>query len=247
MCNYPVGDRSYEPGVRLARLRTNAPDNKRVSMQRPALNSQEREAALAAIDPATRLRIEQAARELFADNEFHRVKLIDIARSARISLQTLYKYYGNKENVLFASLETWLATLTQRMLDHLQGIEGYRDRLRKVFWVLLDYFERNPEVAQIIMSSVYLNTWRFDDTFRQPELMSVFLDVIREGREAGVLTTTVDEVEISDFIWGVANRSVAMWLVRGQQDSLSNRSGPLFDMLWQAIASDATLAERYAT
>ena len=135
-------------------------------MHRPALNSQEREALLAAIDPDTRRRIEQAARELFAGREFHRVKLIDIARNARISLQTLYKYYGNKENVLFASLETWLATLARRMLDHLQGIENYRDRLRKVFWVLLDYFERNPEVAQIILSSVYLNTWRADDTFR---------------------------------------------------------------------------------
>ena len=87
-------------------------------MHRPALNSQEREAVLTAIDPDTRNRIEQAARELFAGREFHRVKLIDIARSARISLQTLYKYYGNKENVLFASLETWLATLAQRMLDH---------------------------------------------------------------------------------------------------------------------------------
>ncbi len=214
-------------------------------MHRPALNSQEREAVLTAIDPDTRNRIEQAARELFAGREFHRVKLIDIARNARISLQTLYKYYGNKENVLFASLETWLATLAQRMLDHLQGIENYRDRLRKVFWVLLDYFERNPEVAQIILSSVYLNTWRDDDTFRQPELMSVFLDVIREGRAAGVLTTEVDEVEISDFIWGVANRNVAMWLMRGRRDSLTDKSGALFDMLWRAIASEAVLTQRY--
>ena len=200
---------------------------------------------LTAIDPDTRNRIEQAARELFAGREFHRVKLIDIARNARISLQTLYKYYGNKENVLFASLETWLATLARRMLDHLQGIENYRDRLRKVFWVLLDYFERNPEVAQIILSSVYLNTWRADDTFRQPELMSVFLDVIREGRAAGVLTTEVDEVEISDFIWGVANRNVAMWLMRGRRDRLTDKSGALFDMLWRAIASEAVLAQRY--
>ncbi len=142
----------------------------------------EREKALAQIDPDTRHRIEDAARVLFAEREFHRVKLIDVARHARISLQTLYKYYGSKETVLFASLDTWLSTLARRMIDHLQGIENFRDRLRKVFWVLLDYFERNPEVAQIILSSVYLNTWREDDTFRQPQLMSVFLGVIEEGR-----------------------------------------------------------------
>lgn len=203
----------------------------------------EREKVLAQIDPGTRRRIEEAARMLFAEREFHRVKLIDIARHARISLQTLYKYYGSKETVLFASLDTWLSTLAQRMIDHLQGIENFRDRLRKVFWVLLDYFERNPEVAQIILSSVYLNTWREDDTFRQPELMSVFLGVIEEGRQSGVLNQAVDEVEISDFIWGVANRNVAMWLMRGRRHSLADRAPTLFNMIWRGIASDRALAE----
>lgn len=203
----------------------------------------EREQALARLDPVTRGRIEEAALVLFAEREFHRVKLIDIARHARISLQTLYKYYGSKETVLFASLDTWLSTLARRMIDHLQGIENFRDRLRKVFWVLLDYFERHPDVAQIILSSVYLNTWREDDTFRQPALMSVFLGVIREGRETGVLTNEVDEIEISDFIWGVANRNVAMWLMRGRKTGLADKAPALFTMIWRAIASDEALAE----
>ncbi|WP_423824014.1 TetR/AcrR family transcriptional regulator [Salinisphaera sp. SPP-AMP-43] len=202
----------------------------------------EREQALAQIDPGTRRRIEEAARVLFAEREFHRVKLIDVAKHAHISLQTLYKYYGSKETVLFASLDTWLSTLAQRMIDHLHGIENFRDRLRKVFWVLLDYFERQPEVAQIILSSVYLNTWRDDDTFRQPELMSVFLGVIREGRESGILSSTVSEVEISDFIWGVANRNVGMWLMRGRKHGLAERAPVLFEMIWRGIASDEALA-----
>ncbi|MES1925320.1 TetR/AcrR family transcriptional regulator [Salinisphaera sp. T31B1] len=204
----------------------------------------ERQRTLAQLDQATRERIEAAALELFSEREFHRVKLINIARDARISLQTLYKYYGSKETVLFASLDTWLGDLASRMIDHLQGIENFEDRLRKVFWVLLDYFERNPKVAQIILSSVYLNTWREDDTFRQPALMSVFLNVINEGRELGILTREVDEIEISDFIWGVANRVVAMWLVRGRKEPLAAKAPAMFGMVWRAIASERVLAER---
>lgn len=204
----------------------------------------ERQRTLAQLDPATRERIERAALELFSEREFHRVKLINIARDARISLQTLYKYYGSKETVLFASLDTWLGDLASRMIDHLQGIENFEDRLRKVFWVLLDYFERNPKVAQIILSSVYLNTWREDDTFRQPALMSVFLNVINDGRRLGVLTNEVDEIEISDFIWGVANRVVAMWLVRGRKEPLAAKAPSMFAMVWRAIASEDVLAER---
>ena len=204
----------------------------------------ERQRTLAQLDSATRTRIEAAALQLFSEREFHRVKLINIARDARISLQTLYKYYGSKETVLFASLDTWLGDLAKRMIDHLQGIENFEDRLRKVFWVLLDYFERNPEVAQIILSSVYLNTWREDDTFRQPQLMSVFLGVINEGRELGILTDEVDEIEISDFIWGVANRVVAMWLVRGRKEPLTAKATAMFGMVWRAIASEQVLAEQ---
>lgn len=202
----------------------------------------ERERTLARLDPATRERIEAAALELFSEREFHRVKLINVARDARISLQTLYKYYGSKETVLFASLDTWLGELATRMIDHLQGIEHFEDRLRKVFWVLLDYFERHPKVAQIILSSVYLGTWGDDDTFRQPALMSVFLGVIAEGRQRGVLTREVDEIEISDFIWGVANRTVAMWLLRGRKKPLAAQAPAMFNMIWRAIASEEVLA-----
>lgn len=204
----------------------------------------ERERTLSKLDPATRARIEAAALELFSEREFHRVKLINIARDARISLQTLYKYYGSKEAVLFASLDTWLSEMATRLIDHLQGIENFEDRLRKVFWVLLDYFERNPKVAQIILSSVYLGTWGDDETFRQPALMSVFLGVINEGRARGILTREVDEIEISDFIWGVANRTVGMWLLRGRKTPLAAKAPAMFNMVWRAIASEQVLAEQ---
>jgi len=204
----------------------------------------ERERTLSKLDPATRARIEAAALELFSEREFHRVKLINIARDARISLQTLYKYYGSKKAVLFASLDTWLSEMATRLIDHLQGIENFEDRLRKAFWVLLDYFERNPKVAQIILSSVYLGTWGDDETFRPPALMSVFLGVINEGRARGILTREVDEIEISDFIWGVANRTVGMWLLRGRKTPLAAKAPAMFNMVWRAIASEQVLAEQ---
>src|SRR5690625_1902140 len=95
------------------------------------------------LDPVTRKRIEETVLELFSQREFHRVRLVEVARHANISLQTIYKYYGSKERLLFESLDTWFFKLAGRMLDHLQGIETYKDKLRKVFWVTLDVFEQN--------------------------------------------------------------------------------------------------------
>lgn len=188
------------------------------------------------MDPETQHRIEDAVLELFSEQEFHRVKLIEVASVAQVSLQTIYKYYGSKEALLFAGLDSWLGDLARRMIDHLQGIENYKDRLRKVFWVVLKYFEDNPRVAQVIMTTVYLNTWRRDDTFRQPELMSLFLRVLGEGKSRGVFIEGLDEKDLLDFILGLATRKVTMWLVRDQEEPLAERATLLFEMIWRAIA-----------
>ncbi len=188
------------------------------------------------IDPQTRLRIEAAVLQTFSAHEFHRVSLIDIARLANVSLQTIYKYYGSKEKLLFDTLDTHLGALANRMIDHLQGIENFEDRLRKVFWVMFDYFETKPEVVQILASSVYLNTWSRNDTFRQPELFAVFMRVLSEGRSKGILTDEVDERVLLDIILGVATRTISMWVLRGRPGGLAEQSNQLFRLLWRAIS-----------
>ena len=188
------------------------------------------------LDPDTRLRIEQAVLDIFSEREFHRVGLIEVARGANVSLQTIYKYYGSKEALLFASLDTWMDKLAVRMIDHLQGLEDYKEKFRKVFWVSLDFFERNPKVMQLVMSSVYLNTWRKQETFQNPELFGTFIRVLGEGRAKGVLNDQVDEKILLDYIFGVMFRLVQMYFHRGQKESLAAQANVLFEMLWRALA-----------
>lgn len=181
-------------------------------------------------------RVEAAVLNIFSSQEFHRVRMQEVAKQAEVSLQTLYKYYGSKEALLYGTLDTAFAELEIRILDHLQAIENFKDRLRKVFWVALDYFDRNPKIAQILMSSVHLSNWQNDDSFKQRELMDAFLEVIEEGQQAGVLTTEVNDVLLLDFFYGVMFRVIIMWNIRGRTDPLTNEANGLFNMLWRAIA-----------
>ncbi|MBI2382670.1 MAG: TetR/AcrR family transcriptional regulator [Gammaproteobacteria bacterium] len=192
--------------------------------------------ALAGLDPDTRTRIEQAVLDIFSEREFHRVGLIEIARGANVSLQTIYKYYGSKEALLFSSLDSWLGRLAARMIDHLQGIEDYKEKLRKVFWVVLDFFEKNPKVAQLVMSSVYVNTWRQHENYRNPQLFGAFIKVLGEGRARGILNDQVDEKILLDYILGVLGRLVQMYIHRGMKEPLTRQANVLFEMLWRAIA-----------
>jgi AcrR family transcriptional regulator len=191
---------------------------------------------LALLEPSIRARIEDAVLNLFSEREFHRVGFGEIAGAANVSLQTIYKYYGSKEALLYSCLDSWLGMLAARMVDHLQGIETYQDKLRKVFWVVLDFFDRHPKVAQLIMSSVYLNTWVRDHTFHQPRLMSGLMQTLAEGRAQGILTDEVDEKTLLDYFLGVMERLVHMHILRGETEPLADKANVLFRMLWRAIA-----------
>ncbi len=187
------------------------------------------------LDPETRERIEQAVQDIFAEREFHRVGLIEIARGANVSLQTIYKYYGSKEALLFSSLDAWLGKLAERMIDHLQGIEDDKERLRKVFWVALDFIEKNPKVVQLMMSSVYINTWRKQGQYEHRDLFGTLIRVLAEGRAKGVLNEAVDEKVLLDYILGILFRLAQTYVQRGMKHSLTKQANVLFEMLWRAI------------
>ena len=99
-----------------------------------------------------------------------------VAKKAGISFTTIYKHYGSKEGLLFAFLNDWLGVLTDRMVDHLQGIEDLKEKLRKFFWVQLDYYEKNPGVGRIIFMTVPITTWMTDKTFAQEKMIGLFMD-----------------------------------------------------------------------
>ena len=185
---------------------------------------------------AARERIEAAALDLFAERAFHEVRLDEIARAARASLQTIYRHYGDKQALLDACVLNWANALAARMTDHLIGIETYKDRLRKVFWVVLDFFEQHPKVARMILGSVYPGAMRYDVTDQQRRLTNLFLEVLAEGRERGILNDQVSEAILLDYFYGVLARLIQMQNLRQQEPPLSQQVNVLFEMLWRAIA-----------
>lgn len=183
------------------------------------------------------MRIEEATMRLAATRQTHTISFVEVAAEAHCSLQTLYRYYGTMEDLWLACSARVLKHLGDRIIDHLQAIEGFQDRLRKVFWLMLDFFERHDEFAQLFMETVHIQRWMNDMSFKQPEVTRVVLEMIAEGQENGTLTTEVDAVAILDFIYGVVFRFVQMHAVRRNRQSNAERANALFAMLWRAIAN----------
>lgn len=197
---------------------------------------QDRRAVLDSMRPDTLARIEKAVLKLFSNSDFHEVSLLDVAKTANVSLQTIYKYFGSKETLVYAMLDVMLGRLAERMIDHLQGIDDARERLRKTCWVTLDYMDKHPAVMLLLFTAVPVSRHRNIRIYESPELMGAFLGVFKDGQQRGVLNDKVSSKILLDVFMGIIGRVVLMHIVRREDRSLIDQFDELFNILWRAMS-----------
>lgn len=204
----------------------------------PPGTADERRAALGSMRADTLSRIEKAVLTLFSTRDFHEVTLLDVAKEARVSLQTIYKYFGSKEVLVYAMLDVMLGRLAERMIDHLQGIDDSRERLRKTFWVTLDYMDKHPAVMMLLFTAVPVSRHQNIGIYESPELMGAFMGVFKDGQARGVLNRRVSAKILLDIFMGIIGRVVLMHIVRREKQSLLDQFDELFRILWRALSAD---------
>lgn len=182
-------------------------------------------------------RLELAVIETFSKGDFHEANMRKIAKRAGVSFGTIYKYYKNKNNLLFAFIDRWFDELVERLVDHLQGIQETKEKLRKIFWIQLDYFERHAEIGKIIWITVPLKTWMAHETYKQNRLMEIIISVLKEGQSKGIFNPDVRPGLLLNFIIPLINRSFNEWVYRGQKESLTSEADILFELIFRAISN----------
>jgi AcrR family transcriptional regulator len=187
--------------------------------------------------PEVSERLEKAVMEIFSHSDFHKANIRNVAKKAGVSFSTIYKHYGSKERLVFAFVDIWLGKLTERIVDHLQGIESLKEKMRKVLWLQLDYYERNPNLGRILFMTLPMATWMADETFRQVKMINLYLEVLKKGQGDGILNPNVRAGVLLDFMLGLVQRSFAMWIQRGQEGSLAAEANDLFVMIWRGITN----------
>ena len=189
--------------------------------------------------PDTQARIEKAVLLLFSTRDFHEVGLLDVAKAANVSLQTIYKYFGSKEALVYAMLDVMLGRLAERMIDHLQGIDDVRERLRKTLWVTLDFMDKHPAVMLLLFTAVPVSRHKNIRIYESPELMDAFMGVFKDGQMRGVLNDRVSIKVLLDIFLGIIGRVGLMHIVRHESRALIDQFDDLFSILWRAMSLES--------
>jgi len=193
-------------------------------------------APLSAMRQSTLDRIEQAVLHLFDGRDASEVTMTEIANSANVSLQTLYKYFGDKQTVIYTILDRVLARLAARMIDHLQGIDSVKERLRKTLWVCFDFVDSNPNAVMVLSTAVPVSRYRNIAIYENRMLLDAFLTVLADGQSRGILNDAVPLYTLFDVYMGFISRLGLMHIIRQHPGPITDDFDALFTILWRAMS-----------
>lgn len=188
------------------------------------------------IRKATHENIERAVLKVFSETDFHKANMRQVAKEAEVSFETIYKYYRNKEGLLFHFINLWLVKSISGIEEHLQGIEHIRERIRKFTWVQTKFYEQNFEIGTIIFMTVPLKTWMEDETFKHQRMLNELIMLIKEGQETDNIDSNIPPQIIVDIWLGIMTRAFTMWIYKGRLKDLMRDFNIRFEIFWNGIA-----------
>lgn len=183
-------------------------------------------------------RLEIAVRQVFSTSDFHNADMRTLASKAEMGFGTIYKYFGDKDGLLFYFVNYWQDKINSLIIEHLEGLSDSREKLRKIQWVILNYLENNPDIGRVIYLTIPMTTWMKNETFAQRSLSATILNTIKEAQVNGQVRCDVSSVVILDLMLGFIRRAFTMWIYRGEVSGLASLQDQMFDLFWFGVQTD---------
>lgn len=190
------------------------------------------------INPDALEKLRQTIIGLFADNAFQDVGIRDICKQSGVSPQTVYKYFGDKQELMLACIEEDLAELTRQCEDRYREATTLREAAEALCLGQFEFYAAHPTIARIMFMNLPASYWierRSDVQTRYQVLLKEFLDRVRtEGRISGAYETTIAQ----DIVTGAASRIIIRWLTDGAQQDLVSVGQQFCDVLLESWVGD---------
>ncbi len=174
--------------------------------------------------------------DFFAENDFHQVNIRKISQASGLSTGTIYKYFRSKEELILDILEEKIEALKSLTRLHLQGLESTREKFRKAFWVLMDYYDHHPGLAITFFITVPTRTWMRRESYARYDVHELVQQIAEEGRRRGDIDPDITDAQITGLYFMHCHREVTIWYYRGRQWQLVDAIDWFFPLFWKTVS-----------
>ena len=150
-----------------------------------------------------------AATDIFAEKGFSGARVDGIAARACINKRMLYQYFGNKEALYKAVLESAYAGIRSAEADLRLADRDPEEAMRQLTSFTWDYFLKHPEFLSLLntenlMQGKYVRASKRIIAMHSP-MIALLRDTLQQGVKAGKFRAGVDPVELYISIAGSAS------------------------------------------
>jgi len=168
-------------------------------------------------------KILEAASRLFGAQRFHEVRMDDVAAEAEVGKGTLYRYFHDKEELYIALLARCSETYLKHIEQVVAGPGSPRERLEAVVESIIDHFDCQPNLLNLIMRAEVMTEGGKDFPWqeardRTPRLI---MDLFREAEARGDFTVRDPELTTWILLGGI--RAVIRFGKQPREQGLAGR------------------------
>jgi TetR/AcrR family fatty acid metabolism transcriptional regulator len=178
-----------------------------------------------------------SAIKIIGEKGFQNATIAEIAKDAGIGDATIYEYFRNKEDLLLAIPVETTKDLIVQIGEHMMGIKGAFNKLRKFIWWWLNYVEKNPGYGAVVLlelktSKTYVST----DAYQAARnFYQIVLDIIKEGQEEETIKKEINPYLARSLCVGAMEHIIIRWLLKDKKYSLLQYADELADLLIDSL------------
>lgn len=181
----------------------------------------------------TRAEILSVAVHEFAEHGFHGARVERITKAARCNARMIYHYFGGKEPLYLAALDSVYAAIRNRETQLRFGTDRPEIEARRLVEFTFDYFDENATFLKMIRNENLLNGQYIKRSQMIRDMSQPFIeaigDLMARGHASGVFSRNPDPVQLYVTVVALSahhlNNAATLGTVVGRD---------LTDRAWQA-------------
>lgn len=187
----------------------------------------------------------KSAEFLFATNGFNRTTVADIAKDSGIHAASIYSYFNNKRNILFAIYGKYLQDAVKSLNEHFQGMKEPGPKLRKAIWHYLADMKNRPNYALILMMAQRENPEFYSSEYvKYVKLYSgLVLKIIIAGQKEGLFRTDITPRLIRNISMGTSVFTAFDSIVHDRPYDPNELSDVIYQLVLNATGTQATVTQ----
>jgi len=187
----------------------------------------------------------KSAEFLFATNGFKQTTVADIAKESGIHAASIYSYFNNKRNILFAIYGKYLRNAVKSLNEHFQGMKEPGPKLRKAIWHYLADMKNSPNYARILMMAQRENPEFYSSEYvKYVKLYSgLVLKNIIAGQKEGLFRADIDPRLIRNIGMGTSVITAFDSIVHERPYDPNELSDVIYQLVLNATGTPANVTK----